>query len=398
MDTKPTPTRKSCIVCGSTSVSVFLQIRQVPVHCNLLWSTYHEALQARRADICLGFCRVCGHVFNLAFQPEVMKYDQQYENTLHFSVRFKEYAKTLAEQLIARHELHNKRIIEIGCGKGDFLALLCQLGQNHGTGFDPSYDPKREENVKQENITFVKDFYSRHYADFKADFICCRHVLEHIEAPRRFLSDIYTAIKDQSGTVVFFEVPNAKFTFEDLGIWDLIYEHCSYFCMRSLKYLFTSCSFKVSDCTETFGGQFLNIEAVPITAQTNSDDKSRNDTETISDFVATFADRYHKTVKQWQQKIQEFQASGKRAVIWGAGSKGVTFLNVLAVKKHIKYAVDVNPHKQGKHIAGAGQEIVPPDFLREYRPDVIVVMNPIYQSEIQQVVNNLGVKPEIVLA
>jgi hypothetical protein len=38
--------------------------------------------------------------------------------------------------------------------------------------------------------------------------------------------------------------------------------------------------------------------------------------------------------------------------------------------------------KWGRFIAGSGQEIIEPSALRELRPDVIVLMNPIYREEI----------------
>ena len=59
-------------------------------------------------------------------------------------------------------------------------------------------------------------------------------------------------------------------------------------------------------------------------------------------------------------------------------------------------AVDVNPHKHGMYIAGTGQQIVPPSFLQEYRPHVVIAMNPIYREEIQRELDRLGVGAELV--
>ncbi|MCA9990344.1 MAG: hypothetical protein KDE29_05015, partial [Anaerolineales bacterium] len=110
-------------------------------HCNVLWPTPAGARQAPRGDIQLHFCPTCGHVFNADFDPALMAYDQAYENSLHFSDRFQQYATALASDLVARYGLQGKDIVEIGSGQGDFLQLLCELGQNRGVGFDPSYDP-----------------------------------------------------------------------------------------------------------------------------------------------------------------------------------------------------------------------------------------------------------------
>jgi hypothetical protein len=81
-------------------------------------------------------------------------------------------------------------------------------------------------------------------------------------------------------------------------------------------------------------------------------------------------------------------------VVWGAGSKGVMFLNHVQNRNGVEYVVDINPQKQGMFVAGTGQQIVSPQFLQLYRPDVIVVMNVIYQKEIQEVTAGLGLFPD----
>ena len=387
-----------CPVCNSTDIAVFFEILGIPVHCNLLWTTRDEAIQAPRGDIRLGFCGRCGHIFNLAFDPTLMEYTQEYENSLHFSPRFQSYAEALAARLIERYDLHGKDIIEIGCGKGDFLRLLCELGGNRGVGFDPSYVPEPDADATAERITFIRDFYSARYASYHADFICCRHVLEHVQFPRDFLTTVRRAIGDQSGIAVFFEVPNALFTLRDLGIWDLIYEHCSYFSPSSLSRLFASCEFDICDLAETYEGQFLCIEALPGDGLVDSRRDPQDDSAEAGCDVAPFADRYRSKVRNWRRHLGQMARAGQRAVVWGAGSKGVTFLNALETQGRIAYAVDINPRKQGMYVAGTGQQIVPPEFLRDYQPDVVIVMNPVYEDEIRQFTGGLGLTPGFMCA
>ena len=83
-------------------------------------------------------------------------------------------------------------------------------------------------------------------------------------------------------------------------------------------------------------------------------------------------------------------------MIWGAGSKGVSFLTNLGLRDEISYAVDINPYKTGKFMAGSGHEIVAPEFLVEYRPDLVVAMNPIYLGEIRATLDGLGLQPELI--
>ena len=97
----------------------------------------------------------------------------------------------------------------------------------------------------------------------------------------------------------------------------------------------------------------------------------------------------------WRRDLQRVRQTGRQAVIWGAGSKGVAFLTTLNIQDEMEYAVDINPYKHGTYMAGTGQEIVGPEFLKRYRPDVIIVMNPIYCDEIQQDLDRMGVTAEL---
>jgi hypothetical protein len=345
-----------------------------------------------------GFCRVCGHIFNDAFDPDQIEYVQDYESSLHFSPRFQQYANTLAASLIKRYGLYEKTIIEIGCGRGDFLTLLCKLGGNRGIGFDPSHAPDWHSSGADTQITFIRDFYSERYATHKADMICCRHVLEHIQFPRDFLTNVLRAIDHSLSSVIFFEVPNVMFTLKDLGIWDLIYEHCSYFSSSSLTYLFESCGLKVVKLTEEFGGQFLCIDSIPVQGQPHIDHFChQGDTpDQMEGDVRAFGEKYKRKVEKWKRDLKKMKQRRQKVVIWGVGSKGVTFLNTLRNESHIEYGIDLSMYKHEKHVAGTGQKIMPPDFLKNYKPDVVIVMNPIYLEEIRQMVKQMDLSSRVI--
>jgi len=385
-----------CPVCATKHWKVFFEMLDVPVHCNLLWPSRDAARHCPKGDIKLAFCPVCGFITNLAFDPTRLEYTQAYDNSLYFSPRFQDYARSQAARLIECYDLYNKDIIEIGCGQGDFLFLLCELGNNRGVGFDPTYVKREKHSNAKDRVKFIRDFYSDRYKNYKADLIVCRHVLEHIQDPKDFLNTIRRAIDNQLDTYVFFEVPNALHTFHKLFVWDIIYEHCSYFTSISLSRTFSSCGFQVREVTEEYEGQYLCIDAVPSKQSAlDSGQEQHYEVNQIARDIESFASTHRKRVEKCTHKIEQIEGRGKRAVIWGAGSKGVTFLNVFK-NSQIEYAVDINSRKQGMYIPGTGQEIVPPEFLQDYQPDVIIVMNPIYKNEIQELTNRLGLTTKFV--
>ncbi len=384
-----------CPVCQSAATEGFFQLRDVPLHCNLLWEGRERAMEAPRGNMELVFCRDCGHVYNGAFQPELMEYTEQYENSLHFSPCFQGYATELARRLVDRYQLHDKHVVEIGCGKGEFLLLLSRMGNNRATGFDPSYRHGRAPEAAGDRVNFVQDFYGRRYADQEAHLIVCRHVLEHIRDPRGFLADIRNTLNGQSETAVFFEVPDTLFILRDLSIWDLLYEHCSYYTMESLTALFELSGFRVTAVESAFSGQFLTVEARPCATTRDSVTGPRGISEEVKDSVERFAGRFHGKVEAWSRTLGDFHRAGRKVVVWGAGSKGAGFLNMVPGAHQVECVVDINPHKQGRFVAGTGHPIVSPDALRQYEPHAVLVMNPAYLEEIRRMVSDMGLAVEL---
>ncbi|MCK5572470.1 MAG: methyltransferase domain-containing protein [Bacteroidetes bacterium] len=396
METRNAENAVQCIVCGSTRIERLISLDDVPIHCNVLWPTREEARRAPHGDLQLGFCTVCGHIFNTTFDPALMEYTQEYENSLHFSQRFQSYAEGLADRLVQRYGVRDKNVIDIGCGKGDFLALLCSLGNNRGTGFDPSYEPEHMRSPSADRMTIVRDFYSPEYSSYKADLITCRHVLEHIQHPREFVETVSRSIGGRTETILFFEVPNVLYTLRDMGIWDLIYEHCSYFSGCSLSRLFMESGFTVLDQSELYEGQFLGIDLV-LRGSTDTLGKLPRP-EGMEELVKRFSRNYQEKVSSWNQHFGTLAAEQATVVVWGGGSKGVTFLNTTTAGDVAKFMVDINPRKQGMYVPGTGQEVIAPERLRAVQPDVVIVMNPIYEQEIRSTLSELSVRARLLVA
>jgi SAM-dependent methyltransferase len=324
-----------------------------------------------------------------------LSYDASYDNSLHFSPTFQEYADQLAHDLVERHVLRGKDIIDVGCGNGEFLSLLCEAGHNRGVGFDPSFIPGRVSLNAGKGITIIPDYYSRKYSDYIADFVICRHVLEHINEPRTFLGSLRAALSGKPGAVIFFELPNADFVFQNGGIWDIIYEHCFYYSSGALARLFSACGFDVLQVSEAFRGQYLCLEARVSAQATGQLGDAGGDLNSMYADILKFAEEYRQSRKHWEETLGRLAAQHKRVVLWGAGAKGAMFLNAFRNIRSPEYIVDANPHKRGLYIPGTGQKVVGPEFLKDYRPDVLLIVNPNYRDEISRQVSALGLAPDL---
>ncbi|MDL1892030.1 methyltransferase domain-containing protein [Sphingobacteriales bacterium CHB3] len=378
-------------------MQVFYEAANVPVHSVLLMRSREEALAYPKGTIRLGFCNSCGFISNTSFDASLHEYSSQYEETQSYSPTFNEFHTSLAQRLINTYNLHGKIIIEIGCGKGEFLMMLCEMGNNRGVGVDPAYVPERNSSPAKDRVTFINDLYSEKYTYLNGDFFICKMTLEHIHSVNEFVGMIRRSIGTQKDAVVFFQIPNVAYVLRDVAFWDIYYEHCSYFSAGSVTRLLRRCGFDILSLSTAYNDQYLTIEAKPSAGRVQSALPEENDLDEMRSLLQRFTTEYPKRLKVWNGMLQEIVDSRKKSVIWGAGSKGVSFLTKLNVQfETMPYAVDVNPYKRGTFMAGTGQQIVAPEFLREYQPDTIIIMNPIYKDEIRETLDTLGVRSELV--
>ncbi len=379
-----------CSACHGGELVRFLDMPETPTNRVTLRATREAALNCRTGRIELGFCVACGAISNMAFDPAQVDYDPIYDNSLCFSPTFQKYSEGVARDLVERYDLHGKEIIEIGCGKAEFLAQVCALGNNRGTGFDPSFVAGNTNLEAGLGIAVIPNFYSEQYAHCSADFIICRQVLEHIPDPRPLLKSVRRAFARNSHGALFFEVPSASFVFQKQGFWDILYEHCFYYSSGALARLFSSCGFDVLRVSETFGGQYVCLEARPCRGSIGSMNDAGDDLCSMRRDIQKFANAFRHDCSDWKKRLKHFASEGKRIVLWGAGTKGTLFLNTFRDISSLEYIVDVNPRKWGLYIPGSGQKAVSPEFLKEYRPDIVLIMNTNYRDEIGCQVSSMG--------
>jgi hypothetical protein len=160
--------------------------------------------------------------------------------------------------------------------------------------------------------------------------------------------------------------------------------------------LFLAQGFEILDSWKGFGDQYLLIEARPLPEGAAPQWQVREELPAIEAKVLRFSEEAPRAIADWRERFAGWRRAGKRAVIWGGGSKGVAFVTSVGLRDELAAAVDINPHKQGFFLPGSGHEVVSPERLRELRPDVVVVMNAIYVPEIRAQLAGMGLAPELV--
>jgi SAM-dependent methyltransferase len=390
------PGGAACPSCGGRGLEPFYEQERVPVHSCQLVDTAAAARAFGRGTLRLAVCPRCGFIANTAYDPAPQDYGLAYEETQGFSPRFRAFSRDLAGRWVRRHGLEGRTVLEIGSGKGEFLVDMCELGAADGIGIDPSYVEERLTSPAAARIRFIRDYYSERYTDLRAHAVVCRHTLEHIAPTGDFVRLIRRSLLNRPSTVVLFELPDVLRVLREVAFWDVYYEHCSYFTPGSLARLFRLAGFDVLDLALDYDGQYILLECRPAADEPIGRQPLEEDPAEVVQAARAFGRGVAAARAHWSARVRAARADGRRPVIWGAGSKGVSFLTTLGLDDAIEYAVDVNPYKHGKYMAGTAQRIVAPEHLREYRPDLVIAMNPIYLDEIGATLAGLGVDAELV--
>lgn len=386
----------NCPSCRTPRLEIFFEQQGVPAHSCLLMASAEEARSYPRGSLRLGFCRACGFISNTAFDASLSHYSDAYEETQGFSATFRAFADSLAQRWIDKYDIHDKTILEIGCGKGEFLVKMCELGNNRGIGIDPSYRPERTDSTAAGRLSFLRELYSGDHAGIDADVVVCRHTLEHIHPVADFMAQVRRGIGDRRDVTVLFEVPDVLRVLREVAFWDIYYEHCAYFSLGSLGRLFRASGFEILDLSLDYDDQYLLVEARPTSVPAQQAPHGlEDDMSALADAVDGFSAAHATKLDEWRAGIRGADGTARKTVIWGAGSKGVTYLSTLQLDDRIRYAVDINPFKQGMYLAGTGQQVVAPDFLRDYQPDAVIAMNRVYNDEIRAELDRLGVDAEL---
>jgi hypothetical protein len=380
-------------MCDERAPEPFFALRNVPVLSCVYYDSETAARTATCGDVELVVCPNCALVYNRSFNPDLVDYAPGYQNPLHGSASFRTFANELAQRLVGAYQLKGGVAVEIGCGDGYFLELLLKNGMREAVGYDPSLNGKSLKRAKG-RLRIVPERFEDPKLGKRIDAIICRHVFEHLPNPAGFARNLRQIVGSRN-PLLYFEVPNGEWVLNSLSIWDVIYEHFTYWCPATLRTLFAQAGFTPLSVSIGFGDQFLMLEARPGVSP-SGDWPSQDEVVDIMDRCDHFAKVGTKLISYWRTTLRDVRARQQTAALWGAGSKGVTFANLIAGDEALLAGiVDINPGKHGKYVGGCGQRVSAPAELKELRPDLILIMNDNYRAEVSAQLSELGLKSEI---
>lgn len=384
---------KTCALCNSNHVEAFFHLPNMPTQDGLLADSYEDSLSFPIGTIQLSLCTDCGYVANEGYDPNKITFDT-YDFSLNHSPTFREYVEQLTDRLCETYQLSGKTLLEIGCGDGHVLSRLKEKGDNIAFGIDPGFDFSQHQPSFGQRLYLIRDYYSPHFAFLRPDFVMCRLVIDLLPDPVQFLKMLRRNLDHCPDAVLYMEVPNAVKNFSDAVLWNMAYEHRSWFTPESLRYLFELCGFKVLNIETCWQEEFLAIEATPTYPWPKPGRRNEDAHQSFLQSIKNFSHKTNEIQQAHRHRLEEISSKQQKLAMWGAGARGVTFLNMFQMNGEVNQVVDINPRRHGKYMPGTGHQVAAPESLIELAPDVLLINNPTYAEEIMAHAKELGLKSE----
>lgn len=389
-------TTSSCPVCNEQNSLLLDYRKSVPTLQNNTLASIEEATAFPSGELAMRRCSCCGFVWNDAFDESAISYDNNYDNNVTESDYYLDHLNKMADRLLASIPAHQPiHYVEIGCGQGDFLALVIERSKGRvlsATGFDPSF-------CGSSDLPSIANIHTGFFDQTRLDLIpentniiCSRHTIEHIQDVRSF-ADTLNAPMMKSGRKLFLETPDADWILKNIAVQDLFYEHCSLFTPSSMDKLLAQYNLEC-ETSLVYDKQYLWTEAKRHSALPRNKTPVQAGTHLSDHYI----EKRHELISHWADYITEQSALGKVA-IWGAASKGVTFSLLLSdlPGAQIDFAIDLNQSKQKRFLPITALQVISPQDAIELGIKTIIIMNPNYKAEITELTKKLNWSVEIVV-
>lgn len=273
--------------------------------------------------------------------------------------RIKQFA-----EIIDKYSLRNKKVIEIGCGRGEYLSLIKQSGvdaygiENLNTSVEFCV-----KNGLKVSAGFIEQEDQAVVGGPFAAFIMLNY-FEHLPNPNLILAGIkHNLAEDGIGLI---EVPNFDMILRNKLFSEFIPDHLSYFTEDTLETALKINGFDILESKEIWHDYIISMIV-----------RKRKKVE-----LADFCLHQSKLKNALSDYISKFQ----KVAIWGAGHQAFALISLMELSKQVRYVVDSAPFKQGKYTPASHLPIVDPETLNLDPPDAIIIIAGGYSDEVARTI------------
>jgi len=351
--------RNSCRVCGGLFFSApLLRYENSPIAAQGFLNRIDDPDDAVNLEIFQ--CSKCGLVQHSA---DPVSYYKDVIRAVAVSNEMADFRLNQLNDWVSLNQLQDKKILEVGCGKGEYLNLLRKAGANHIRGMEHAYQSVDEalQNGNHVYQGYLDDGF-KPPSDFTFDAFAIFSFLEHWPDPNHSLSILHSFLTEDACGLI--EVPNFELI-QSRGLYsEFTTDHIFYFDKKSFTFLLEKNGFEVMSMTPIWYDYILSAQV-----------RRRSPLD-----IHHFLDIQEKVTRQLSGYINKFRE--KSVAIWGAGHQALAVLARTKVAVDLKYIVDSAPFKQGKYTPVTHLLVTSPETLLIDPPEAVVVMAAGYSSEV----------------
>ncbi|MDO4866002.1 MAG: class I SAM-dependent methyltransferase [Clostridia bacterium] len=354
-----------CIVCGKEldERTHLMRISGMPRGAQYIL-TKEEVDDDRPVDLQLCQCSGCGLV---QFDCEPVDYYRDVIRAGGFSSTMTQLRRDQYKHFIESCGLEGKKIIEIGCGQGEFLQVL---GEFPVQGFGIEHSEALVEKARAKGLNVWKAFTETAETELSGapyDAFLSFNFLEHQPDPNAMLRCIYNNLTDDGYGLI--TVPSLEYILENASFYELLRDHIANYSEETLRYLVNKNGFIVLECTR------LNRDTHAMIVQ------KRRKVD-----VAGLRNNFDLLSAQMQAFLDQRIGLGKKVAVWGASHQGFTAISTTDVADKVSYIIDSAPFKQGRFAPASHLPVVSPDYFFDHAVDCILIIAPGYTDEIAKTI------------
>lgn len=395
----------TCIACGH-ALSPLMTLDDMPASAQNIPAA-SELAEDHPLSLTLCQCPSCGLV---QFDTEPVDY---YRDVIRAGggtrtmtrLRHEEYARLLTA--MQEHHIHGRRIVEVGCGRGEFLRMWQNLAEDPEGAAALARDQERDPLSGQPNAAplhlvglehkpslveeanAVADKKYRVYEGFATgdvrypegpfDAFVQFNFLEHQPDPCDMLRNIGRNLKPQALGLI--TVPSFEYILRYNGYYELLRDHIANYTEFTLQKLLQDCGF------ELLSMDLVNRDTIEaIVRKADPDELSELHYSGRLIDVSALRDSYDRLSASVNAHIDHLSESHRTMAIWGASHQGFTLAATTKLGGRVEYIIDSAPFKQGRFSPASHIPIVAPDYAVAHPVDEILIVAPGYTDEIAGII------------
>lgn len=395
----------TCIACGH-ALSPLMTLDDMPASAQNIPAA-SELAEDHPLSLTLCQCPSCGLV---QFDTEPVDY---YRDVIRAGggtrtmthLRHEEYARLLTA--MQEHHIHGRRIVEVGCGRGEFLRMWQNLAEDpegaaalardqecdplsgqpnaaplHLVGLEHKPSLVEEANAVADKKYRVYEGFATgdvRYPEGPFDAFVQFNFLEHQPDPCDMLRNIGRNLKPQALGLI--TVPSFEYILRYNGYYELLRDHIANYTEFTLQKLLQDCGF------ELLSMDLVNRDTIEaIVRKADPDELSELHYSGRLIDVSALRDSYDRLSASVNAHIDHLSESHRTMAIWGASHQGFTLAATTKLGGRVEYIIDSAPFKQGRFSPASHIPIVAPDYAVAHPVDEILIVAPGYTDEIAGII------------